>query len=334
MSKLKKILIAVGAVVVVAAVVVGILFAVFHAKKAPVAAVDPAAAQSVYVVGQPPYADSYVFDTALGMNSYWSENRSGDNGIELVLQQSKDGKLVMLSEALPAKSNADDLYGADVQVGDLTLEELLQINLCYDFVDADGFQSYVGVTGEQLAHVRVVPLDEMLEFFGHPGRIVHMYVRFYDETAIADLGEALKTVYDAAAAKLIDDRVVFLPQSDEAAKAADTACPDLARAATTAEAKALYRDSKHGKAQQSLPYTVVYEEINGQFGSEAFLRYAREQGVDVVLSGVEADDALRCRNSGVTAIASSDPQPIIEILKNATKEERESRKAADSSAQQ
>ena len=70
MSKLKKILIAVGAAVVVAAVVVGILFAVVHAKQAPVAAVDPAAAQSVYVVGQQPSADSYVFDTALAMNSY------------------------------------------------------------------------------------------------------------------------------------------------------------------------------------------------------------------------------------------------------------------------
>lgn len=339
MKKTTKILIAVGAVVLAAAVIAGILFAV-SSRKVPELDKEktnenPVFYNTVYVVGQPPYSDELVFDTQMGMNNYWSATHSGGNGVEVVLQQSKDGELIMLSEALPAMSDADDLYGEDVKVSDLTLEELRRINLYYDCTDEDGFRTYVGLTDERLARVSVVTLDEMLEFFGSPGRVtVRLFVRFYDEAQIADVGAALETVYNGLKAHALESNAVFLPQSDEAAAAADTACPDLVRAATNAEAKALYRDSSRNKTQESLPYSVIYEKCNGQFGSEKFIHYARNLGLVVVLSDVPEDDVLKVRGYGVSAIATSDAEPIIQILKDAKKADREAKKAADSSAQQ
>lgn len=334
MKKIYKILIAVGAVVVAAAVILGVLYAVFMLEKTPEAEIQFDDYKSVYVIGQPPYTDRWVFDTQIGMSSYWNEYHSGGNGIEVVLQQSKDGELIMLSEALPAMSNADDLFGSDVKVGDLTLEELRKINLAYDFTDKDGFRSYVNLTEQQLTRVTVVTLDEMLEFFGSPGRItVKLYLRFYDESQISDINAALQKIWEGVTAHSLESNAVFLPQSDAAASAADASCPDLARAATNAEAKALYRDSKSGKPQESLPYTVIYEKADKQFANKDFIRYARLQNLSVVLADVAEEDILSFRNYGVSAFASSDAEPIIQILQDAIRAERESKKAADSSVQ-
>ena len=332
MNKSKKILIAVCAAVLAAAVIFGVLYAVFLRKSFPDVQTDePINVNSVYVVSQPPYTDRWIFDSQMGMTYYWGEYHSRGNGIEVVLQQSKDGELIMLSEALPAKSNADDLYGSEKQVGDLTLEELRQINLWYDLTNEEGFQEYVDLTGEKLTRAGVVTLDEMLEFFGAPGRVsVKLYLRFFDETKITDLSAALKTIYDGMTANHLEDNVVFCPQSDKAAAAADEACPDLARAATTAEAKALYNEGKHGKAPDDLPYSVIYEKVDDAFGSEEFIRYVRSSvGLDIVLSGVSEDDVLRYRNCGVTALATSDAKPFIQILKDAMLADRESKKAAN-----
>ena len=329
-----KILIAVCAVVLVAAVVVGVLFAVSSRKPVPELNEEklrenPISYNYAYVVGQSPYTDRWVFDTPIGLKSYWSDNHIGGNGVEVVLQQSKDGELIMLSEPFPALSNAENLYGKGVQVGDLTLEELRKVNLAYAFIDEEGYQCFAGVSDDQLERVSIVTLDDMLEFFGDTGRTnARIYLRFYDESQIADLGAALKTIYDGLTSYHIETKTVFCPQSDAAAQAADTACPDLARAATSAEAKALLRDCNADNTPDDLPYTTIYEKAKGQIAGERFIHYARNLGLAVVLTDIKADDAVQYSGYGVTAIATREPETVIPILNDARSAERESKKAA------
>ena len=339
MKTYKKILIAVGALVLAAAIATGVLYAVFsyktpklERKKMHELAVNYS---QVYIVGQPPYTDNWVFDTPLGMQGYWIENHTGGNGIEFVLQQTKDGELIVLSEALPAMSNAEDLYGKDVKVADLTLEEMRKINLAYDFTDEDGIQSFAGLSEDELEDVSVVTLDELIRSFDAPNRVtLRMFLRFFNESDVTDAEAALKKIYDSLSTHTLAERTVFLPQSAAFADAADKACPDLQRAATTAEAKALFRSCMLDKDPADVPYCVIYEKANAQFGSEKFIHYVRNLGMAVVLTGVDVDDVAKYRGYGVTAIASPDASAFIQALNDAKKAERESKKAADSSAQQ
>ena len=342
MKTSKKILIAVGAVVLIAAVVIGIVIAVNAGKKTPVPELElqklhesPLYYSQVYVVGQPPYSDDFVFDTPLGMDTYWIANHTGGNGIEFVLQQTKDGELIVLSEAFPALSNAEDLYGKGVKANDLTLEELRKINLAYNYVDEDGIQSFVGISDEELKDVSVVTLEEMLKRFDTANRITaRLYLRFFDESQVNDIDAALQKIYAGLQTYSLTEKVVFLPQSKASAEAADKACPEMLRAATTAEAKELVRNSTSGTVPEDLPYSVIYEKATGKFADVKFIRFVRTMGLEIVLTDVDADDVLRFRDHGVTAIASSDAPTFIQILKDAKKAERESRKAESSSAQQ
>lgn len=339
MKTYKKILIAVGALVLVAAVAAGILYAVSMHKVPELERKKmheiPVNYSQVYIVGQPPYTDKWIFDTPIGMEYYWIENHNGGNGIEFVLQQTKDGELVVLSEALPAKSNAADLYGKDVKVADLTLAELRKVNLAYDYVDEDGIQVYAGLDEDSLEDVSVLTFDEMLDRFDAANRVtIRMYLRFFDESQIKDPEAVLKKIYDSVSARPLAERVVFLPQSKAIAAAADKACPDLQRAATTDEAKALFRACLCGKTPGDLPYCVIYEKANAHFGSEKFIHYVRNLGLAIVVTDVKAEDVARYRSYRVTAIASDDAPTFIQLLKDAKTAERESKKAADSSAQQ
>lgn len=341
MKTSKKILIAVGAVVLVAAIVAGILAAVFSFKKDAPELIRENLHKTainysqVYVVGQPPYTDNWVFDTKLGMQNYWISTHTGGNGIEFVLQQTKDGELIVLSEALPAQSNAEDLYGKGVKAGDLTLEQLRKINLFYYFKDEDGFMSYAAEDDEALEDLTVVTLEEMFDAFDAPNRTtIRMFLRFYDELQISDMNAALQTIYAGLTAHSLAERAVFLPQSDATAAAADTACPELQRAATTAEAKDLVKACSVGNTPEPNPaYVAIYEKASGKFASENFIHYVRNLGLAIILTDADADDVARYRSYGVTALATSDAPSFIQILQDAKTAERESKKAADSSAQ-
>lgn len=328
MNKKKIILIAVCAVVAAAVVIGGVLYGV-RANKAPELDEEkllenPINDNTAYVVGQPPYTDKWVFDTPMGMNNYWLENHTGGSGMEIVLQQSRDGELVALSEALPAKSNSEILFGKDAAVKDLTLEELRMINLAYNLVNADGETPYADFTDDALADVSVVTLDEALTYFGAPNKItVKLYLRFFDESQIDDMSKALQTIYAGLQAQELLTNAVFCPQSDESAQTADKVCPEMLRAATEAEAKALYSDCMRDKAVGTLPYDAIYEKADARFGKEKFIRIARNLGLAVVLSGIKPEQAVRYCEYGVTAIATDNAGPIIQILTAAEKADLE-----------
>ena len=340
MKAKKIILIIVCALIVVTAAVIGLYF-VFSAHRNKVPELNheklrenPINYSTVYVVGQAPYTDLAVFETPIGLEYYWREHHTGGNGMEMILQRTKDGKYIILSEPLPGMSNAEVLYGKGIQVSDLTLEQLQKVNLMYGFTDEDGVQIYAGAAEDEIPSVSVVTLEEALQYFSAPNRITaRIYLRFLDEAQIPQAEEALTNVYNAVEQSAMLDKVVYCPLGDADAAAADKACPDLIRAATNDEAKALLRDSRSDTVTEGLPYGVIYEKANSQFASEKFIHYTRNLGLAIVLSDVSAGDVAELRSYGVTAIATDKVADTIKIIQDAKKAEREAKQTADSTAQ-
>lgn len=329
-----KILIAVATLIIVLAAVAGIYYLASMHKvpelKKEKLHENPINYGTVYVVAQKPYTDLAVFDTQIGLEHYWRAHHSGGNGIELILQSSKDGRLVVLSEPLPGLSNAQTLYGKDVKVSDLTVDQLQKINLAYNFTDEDGINVYADYTDDSLIEVTVLTLEDVLDFFRAPNRTTaKLYLRFMDEAQIPDMNKALKTIYDALAERSMLSMAIFCPQSDSTAAAVEQACPELMRAATDKETNALFRDCLSGKSNGSLPYDVIYTKTSSQLGSEKFIHYARNLGLAVVLSDVNSEDVATLRSYGVTAIATDKVEETIQIIRDAKLAEREAKTATD-----
>ncbi|MBQ7543239.1 MAG: hypothetical protein IJT44_13210 [Clostridia bacterium] len=329
MKTKSKIILIICIVLAVAAVAIGVLYGIYARKTTTPELqeeklyINPINYSTVYVVGQPPYTDKTVFDTKIGIEYYWLLNHTGGNGMEILLQCSKDGHLVVMSEPLPALSNAQDLYGKDVKVSDLTLDELKKINMAYNFRDKDGVQIYVNYTDSMLDNVSVLTLDELLDYFKAPNRItVKLFLRFLDESQIPDIQKAVTDLYEAIESRSMQENVIFCPQSSKTAAAADAACPDLPRAATNDEAKALYRDSKSASTNDALPYTTIYEKTDAQFASESFIHYARNLGLAVVLTDVPASDVLQLRQYGVTAVGTNEIREAIQLINDADEAEQ------------
>ena len=338
MKTKKIVLIIVCALVVVIAAVVGLYFA-YSAKKVPELQRtklrdNPISYSTVYVVGQAPYTDLAVFETRTGLEFYWREHHSGGNGMELILQRSKDGKLIVLSEPLPAKSNAEVLYGKGIRVGDLTLEQLQKVNLMYHFKDEDGVQIYADSSDDELEYVCALTLEDVLEYFAAPNRITaRLFVRYMDEAQMPNIEAAVTDVYNALESTSMLSKAVYCPLGEADAAAVDKVCPDMMRAATTAEAKALSRDSMSEKPNDALPYSAIYEKATGQFSGERFIHYARNLGLAVVLSDVSEKDIAKLHGYGVTAIASDKVGETIRIIRDARTAERAAKQTTDSSAQ-
>ena len=321
MKTSKKIVIAAVCVVLVAAIVCGLVFGLGGQKVQPLSedAEKTALVENSweFVLAQAPYTDACVFETLLGMNSYWRSNWKGGSAFETVLQMSKDGELIVLSEDLPGQSNSDVLYGADKGVSDLTLIELKKLNLAYNFEDENGIMQYKATPDVFLNEVGVLTLSEFIENFSNSMQATaHMYLKFLHADAIDDLSAAIEKAYGVLEETDMLDCSTFIAQNDEIRSILDDKYPDMSRTASPNEAAKLAKDARKGKAQ-TLPYEIVLAPAEKPYTTEQFIHYARNQGLVVILEGAEAEDVAALYNAGVSGLASGNVAEFIQLLNDA-----------------
>lgn len=338
MKAFKKILIACLVVVLVAAIVLGIGYAVLS-KRVPALEPDVKALSdfdtgSTYAVVQAPYIDSGVFETRVGIERFWELNRTA-YGVELVLQCTSDGELVVLSGALPETSNAKEILGDDISVAGNTLEKLQRVNLLYSYKDADGKTPYKDYDKTDLSRVTVMTLDEMLYYFSSPTHYTSMlYLRFADESAVGDMSAALETLVRLFKQHGCTQSAVLCPQSDSTARLIDKDYPELLRAATESELHKLYRACIWNRTQKTLPYVVLTADKDSRYASEKFIHYVRNCGLAIVINGVTEDEILVYRSRGASALFTADVPTFNKIIKDAKKAEQKARLEAKQSAAQ
>lgn len=339
MKTSKKVIIAVIAVVLAAAIALGVAFAIlprsgiqeFGAYPEPFTYLT---AKTPYVVGKAPYAPDCVFETQLGMDRYWHAYHSYGNALDVVLQCTKDNEPVVLSGDLDEISNAHILFGEDASVRTLTLEELKTVNLVYNFKAEDGTMPYkVYSTEEMLNQVNVLSLRDFADYYMSPQRSGFiLFFRFKDESEIADYKTVLDQLQALAEEHYVNETVIFRTENTEIAKYIDEACPLLRRTATKGEAGKLYQNSLFGKAQSELPYKVIFADADSRFAQEKFIHYAHNLGLAIVLNDPDTADITRLFKYGVNGFATSNIEESCQILKDAVKARREAARSEAAAA--
>lgn len=334
MKTSKKIIIICSAVVLAVIIALGVVFGVVSHK---VPELDDSVKRAnifekkqTYVLAQNPYTDTCVFETQNGMFGYWTQSHKYGKGIEAVLQCTKDGEIIVLSEDLPGKSNAEILFGEGIKVQDLTLEQLQQINLAYDFEDEDGVMSFKSYEDEMLSFVNVLSLKDFCDFFGSPIRSsALLYFSFKDESLVSDYKDALDKIYTQLSASLLFDRAMFCTDNKDIAAYIDESCPELLRSATKSEVKSLYWDCLKNKTQEEVGFDCVIVKADTLYSTEKFVHYVRNLGIPIVFENVKTEDVLTYRSWGVSALATNKIDEFSEILEEARSAEREAKKAKD-----
>lgn len=338
MKASKRILIAVAAVILAAAILVGIGYIVLS-KSVPalnedVKGLSDFSTHSAYTVSKAPYIQNGVFETRIGIDEFWAQNRNS-YGVELVLQCTADEELVVLSEPLPGLSNAESVLGKDFSVSSNTLDQLQRVNLLYNFTDADGKTPYKAYGKSQLGQVTILSLDEMLDYACSPVHYTSMlFIRFLDESAVPNLNAMLDKLLQSLERRGYTTSAVFRPQSDSAAEYIDKNCPGLLRTATESEMRRLYRSCLLNKTPENLPYVVITADKSTRYSSEKFIHYARNLGLAVVLDRVTKDEILTYRSRGVTALLTSEAGDYAQVLTDAKKADQIARRQAKQSAAQ
>ena len=325
MKTSKKIILAVVAVLLVAAIALGIAFAVLSRSgvqeiEKPSTPHTQINSNIAYVVGKAPYITDGVFETKNGMESYWLKNRTYGHALEVILQFTKDNEMVVLSGDLDETSNAQLLFGKDASVSSLTLEELKTVNLAYNFKAADGTMPYKAYSSDGLIdQVSVLSLNDFMEYYASPirSRFI-LFFSFKDEKAVPDYKAALDQIQTTAETyNVSENSMVFRTDDAQIAAYIDEACPLLNRTATASEANSLYLSSLTGKAQSDLPYAVIFADADSRFATEKFIHYARNLSLGVVLDDPEAEEIATLQGYGVNGIATGDVENYCGILSDA-----------------
>lgn len=338
MKAFKKIIIAVVALVLAAAIALGIGYTVLS-KRVPALEPDVKALSdfdsgSTYAVVKSPYIESGVFETRVGIESFWAQNRTA-YGVEFVLQCTADGELVVLNGELPETSNAEAVLGSDTSISGNTLEKLQKVNLLYGYTDADGKTPYKSIDKSELGRVSLLTLDDVLYEFGSPAHYTSMlYFRFLDESAVRDMTAALEEISRLFAFHGCAQSAVLCVQSDDTARRMDKDFPALLRTATDSEMRGLYGKCIWNRTLKEIPYVAVLADKDSRYASEKFIHYVRNLGLAIAIDGVSEDEILTYRSRGASALFTADVPAFNQIIKDAKKADQKERLEAKQSAAQ
>ncbi|MBQ3151686.1 MAG: hypothetical protein IJB86_10630 [Clostridia bacterium] len=336
MKKNKKALIAVICCVVVIAIVGGLFGAYFSSLNNVPERVEVEERSSsfysksrAYAVSSAPYCIDGVFETLLGLESYYNTNRHNASVIDVKLQQTRDGQFVVFSDELSTYSNASILYEGTNKICDLTLEELRKVNLAYNYADENGQYFYKPYTSdEELSLVNILTVEEFVTWFNDQRADLPLFAfSFYNPDEIADKTEGVYEVNRVFTEIGFPEFFFFCPDSEDTAKYIDENYPEMLRSATEKEAKKLFVNclsDKPAEASFEIVYTVADNGFFGKFSSEKFIAYAKNSGIALILKDIDTDSVKALATLGVDGFVSSDLEKVNTILK----EEYRERKAA------
>ena len=209
-----------------------------------------------------------------------------------------DGECVLLHDAtLDRTSNSEEFFGTEgVRPEVKTLEELRQLNMGENFVDADGSTPFRGLRGDDIpAELRITTLGEALEYLEENGDFTYVIEikssGKYGKKAADKLYDTLKTMN-------ILDKAVIGTFHNEITAYMDRYYPDMLRSAGVNEAIEFYLCSFLGLKRDKSDFGFDALQIPAtdyvvNLGTSKFVNYAHKLDIAVQYWTINDPDEMR-----------------------------------------
>lgn len=239
---------------------------------------------------------------------------------EFDLHLTADGVLVLLHDGtLDRTSDAEEVFGeGNVDVGSKTYEELRRLNMGAKFVADDGSMPYAGLSGSEVPDdLRIISLTEALTYLeanGHYGYIIEIKNSGELGYRAADLLYMILKQHDCL------DRAVIGTFHNEVTDYMDRYYPDMLRSAGVNEVLDFYLcamldrnvgDDHFGFQALQIPTTDYVVNL----GTSRIVNYAHEHNIAVQYWTInDADEMARLQSIGADAIMTDIPDVGAAVL--------------------
>lgn len=243
--------------------------------------------------------------------------------LEFDLHFTKDGELVLMHD-----DTIDRTSNGKGKVCDLTLAELRTFNFGYNFQTEDGEYKYRDKSDDELQNVRIVTLDEVLNYVENVARPSHTMNYVIEIKDGNDLGKrAMDKLYGMMIEYNIIDRTVFGTFNGEISKYVDECNASgkyqhkVVRSAGILEVLNFYYAFLWGRHLDTdkLGYSVLQIPTGLEnfydFATVEFIDYAHAHDIAVQYWTInDANDVIRLAQNGADCIMTDDPKMAYEAL--------------------
>ena len=222
---------------------------------------------------------------------------------EFDLHLTKDNVLVLLhDDELDRTSDSAEVFGEEgVTPSDKTYEELLQLNMGYNFQADDGTYPFKDPTADQLEDLRIATLDQVLDYLSANGDF-HFIIEVKDE------GQRGMTATDMLYTDLTErgilDKVLFGSFQNDVCAYVDQTYPDLMRCASPSEVVDFVMayifnksDFTAGYEVMNVPFGDIKECKGINMGTAGFINYAHSHDIAVFYWTINDENDMAYLNS-------------------------------------
>lgn len=238
---------------------------------------------------------------------------------EFDLHITKDGELVLLhDETLDRTSDSTEVFGREeVKPSEMTYKELRQLNMGENFETDSGETPYKGLRGEDVPEdLRIVRLQDVFEYLADYGQYSYI-IEIKDGD---DLGrQACDKLYAIMEEYNMLDRVVVGTFHGEITEYMDEQYPDMLRSASIAEVAGFYFDALSDEEQPDSAYSFealqIPDKLYFNLATTQLVNYAHEHNIAVQYWTINDPQTVReLADIGADAIMSDDPNMAYNVL--------------------
>ncbi len=240
---------------------------------------------------------------------------------EFDLHLTADGVLVLLHDGtLDRTSDAQEVFGRpNVDVGSLTFEQLLRLNMGAQFTAADGSRPYADLHGDDVPEdLRITSLDQALEYLESADRDYRYIIEIKNSGKKGF--EAADKLYDALKERDCLDRAVVGTFHNEVTAYMAENCPDMLRSAGVREVIGFYAaalldlprdDEDFGFRALQIPTTDYVVNL----GTSRVVNYAHEHDIAVQYWTInDPEEMARLQSIGADAVMTDLPELGAQVL--------------------
>lgn len=337
-SKKKPLLIALGAVLVVFALLIGMLvFLLFPDLSEKEIFRNPNSVNSHITgylntdvsahrsgAGIVPENTMMAFEYVMG-----NQDKLGVDTFEFDVQITADGELILLHNlTYDETTNAEEEFGkSDNYASLLTFEQASKLNFGENFCDENGNYPYRGLRGEDIPqNLKVVKCEDVIDFIENNSNGEYKYIIEIKSTE-KDGERAADELYKILSARNLTKRAIWATQYTEVAEYMRTAYPDMSRSADPFEVIMFYIYYRFGWDLNELepsyvalqiPYgdNSLYNLIN--LGTKSVINYAHKYDIAAQYWTInDPEEAKTLIENGADCIMSDYPQMVYDAVQDA-----------------